>query len=67
MKNARRAPNHSQVFNAVYLGQTLMLAIIASGLWWQSDNVADKAGVMFFISMQQSVIGLQVSIIPRLL
>ncbi|CAN0186714.1 unnamed protein product, partial [Laminaria digitata] len=50
-----------QVFNAVHLGQTLILAIIASGLWWQSDNVADKAGAMFFISMQQSVIGLQTS------
>lgn len=53
--------SNGQVFNAVNLGQILMIAVIASAIWWQSDNVGDIAGTMFFVSMQQSVIGINVS------
>lgn len=56
-----------QVFNAVNLGQIFMVAVIASAIWWQSDNVADIAGTMFFISIQQSFNGLNVSTIFLLL
>lgn len=50
-----------QVFNVVNLGQILMIAVIASAIWWRSDNVGDIAGAMFFVSIQQSVIGINVS------
>lgn len=53
--------SNDQVFNAVNLGQILMIAVIASAMWWQSDNVGDIAGTMFFVSMQQSVIGINAS------
>ncbi|CAN0407440.1 unnamed protein product, partial [Scytosiphon promiscuus] len=50
-----------KVFNSVNLGQIFMIAVIASAIWWQSDNVADIAGSMFFISIQQAFNGLNTS------
>ena len=50
-----------QVFNAVNLGQIFAVAVIASAIWWQSDSVSDIAGSLFFISIQQSFNGLNVS------
>lgn len=50
-----------QVFNAVNLGQIFVIAVIASAIWWQSDNVSDIAGAMFFISIQQAFNGLNTS------
>lgn len=53
-----------QVFNAVNLGQIFAVAVIASAIWWQSDSVSDIAGSLFFISIQQSFNGLNVSAVP---
>lgn len=53
-------PQNVQVFNAVNLGQMFMLAVVVSGVWWQSDNVIDRAGTMFFISLIQSITGANV-------
>lgn len=50
----------TQVFNAVNLGQIFMVAAVASAIWWQSESVADVAGAMFFVSIQQSFNGLNV-------
>eukprot|EP00904_Undaria_pinnatifida_P003909 jgi/Undpi1/13519/HiC_scaffold_8.g03178.m1 len=52
--------SRGEVFNVVNLGQILMIAVIASAIWWRSDNVGDIAGAMFFVSIQQSVIGINV-------
>ncbi len=51
----------NQVFNAVNLGQIFVIAMTASAIWWQSDNVSDIAGAMFFISIQQAFNGLNTS------
>ncbi|CAM9153959.1 unnamed protein product [Scytosiphon promiscuus] len=53
--------SRGEVFNSVNLGQIFMIALIASAIWWQSDNVADIAGSMFFISIQQAFNGLNTS------
>lgn len=54
-------PSPPQVFNSVNLGQIFMTAVIASAIWWQSNNVADISGSMFFVSLQQSFNGLNTS------
>ena len=52
-----------QVFNSVNLGQIFVIAVIASAIWWQSENVSDIAGAMFFISIQQAFNGLNVRVV----
>lgn len=54
-----------QVFNSVNLGQIFVIAMIASAIWWQSENVSDIAGAMFFISIQQAFNGLNVRLALR--
>lgn len=53
--------SRGEVFNTVNLSQIFMVAVIASAVWWQSDNVSDLAGAMFFISIQQSFNGINTS------
>eukprot|EP00752_Nemacystus_decipiens_P017531 g15711.t1 len=53
--------SRGEVFNSVNLGQIFVIAMIASAIWWQSENVSDIAGAMFFISIQQAFNGLNTS------
>eukprot|EP00903_Cladosiphon_okamuranus_P006188 g6085.t1 len=53
--------SRGEVFNSVNLGQIFMIAVIASAIWWQSENVSDISGAMFFISIQQAFNGLNTS------
>mmetsp|Transcript_10082 Transcript_10082/g.15181 ORF Transcript_10082/g.15181 Transcript_10082/m.15181 type:complete len:661 (+) Transcript_10082:84-2066(+) len=46
--------SRGEVFTGANIFQIMAVAIIASALWWQSDNVSDITGVFFFISIQQS-------------
>eukprot|EP00953_Heterococcus_sp_UTEX-ZZ885_P034672 17935-Heterococcus_DN1.PRE.4 len=46
--------SRGEAFSAVNIFQILAVAIIASAVWWQSNNIRDTTGVFFFISIQQS-------------
>ncbi|CAB1099125.1 ABC [Ectocarpus sp. CCAP 1310/34] len=53
--------SRGEVFNSVNLTQIFVVAMMASAIWWQSENVSDIAGTMFFISIQQAFNGLNTS------
>jgi len=43
-----------EVFNGVNIFQIMTVSIIASIVWFQSNNIRDLTGVLFFILIQQS-------------
>ncbi|KAG5177382.1 ATP-binding cassette superfamily [Tribonema minus] len=46
--------SRGEVFSGVNIFQILAVAVIASAVWFQSNNISDITGVFFFISIQQS-------------
>mmetsp|Transcript_8874 Transcript_8874/g.25789 ORF Transcript_8874/g.25789 Transcript_8874/m.25789 type:complete len:696 (-) Transcript_8874:191-2278(-) len=52
---ARQAlQQRGEIFSHVYIFQMVSVAIIASLVWLQSEDVGDILGVLFFINIQQS-------------
>eukprot|EP00457_Paulinella_chromatophora_P003506 gb/GEZN01003514.1/.p1 GENE.gb/GEZN01003514.1/~~gb/GEZN01003514.1/.p1 ORF type:complete len:711 (-),score=79.39 gb/GEZN01003514.1/:23-1897(-) len=42
------------VFNKINIVSVILMAIIASFVWWQTENIQDTIGLLFFILLQQS-------------
>ena len=48
------AQQRGEVFSYVHVFQILTVAVIASLVWWQSENWEDVMGIIFFCNIQQS-------------
>eukprot|EP00753_Platysulcus_tardus_P022749 PLAT9965.2.p2 GENE.PLAT9965.2~~PLAT9965.2.p2 ORF type:complete len:560 (+),score=296.57 PLAT9965.2:483-2162(+) len=46
--------SRGDAFNRINFTQKMIVAFFASLLWWQSDNLLDRIGALFFVLIQQS-------------